>query len=458
MRDLTLIFITGLILLTGNSSSASLIDKASPNCSILIGANSALADLTVYAQAFLKLEQARIHNHLPYPTLSHLEEELNAKELNLREKMGKEKFESTLEQILEILAANQSLASTQNAELEQQNRRLEEKNLPTWIETGRLQLFDENKYIVANDISPDRTQLAVAFKFEDFRAQIYNMSEFRFDKNQKPPQPIHILSPMQTESYTLSLKFNSTGDLLLRTADGDPEVRLYDVASDQQVTAINASRPEAADIHPNGRQVLTWNNHHSNFLLWNLSMYGKWEMSPISPIDAPTTNMVINNTAGYSPNGEYIFAATNNRAGLWSTAGKDKKWSLPFLGARVVAHSFSDNSELLAIVTDRNQIIIVHTSDGNTLFNKNISSEITATEHNTPALAISPDGRYLAVRANINGEIQIWDISNSSLIQTLQTENKQNVLRLVFSIENLDLMALSERGWIYKWKISHLKD
>ena len=248
-----------------------------------------------------------------------------------------------------------------------------------------------------------------------------------------------------------SVSFSPDGTLLA-SGSWDNSVRLWDVASRQQIASLEHSRGwlTSASFSPDGTLLATTGGG-DGALLWDVAsrqqIASLWHTASVSSVSfSPDGTLLATITEGYS--GDSVW--------LWDVASRQQVASLRYTGNRkqwVSEVSFSPDSTLLATAGD---------GDGALLWDVASRQQIASLRHTgvengnwVNRVSFSPDGTLLASAAT-DGGIRLWDVASRQQIATLTDHRGWRVSEVSFSPDGT-LLAGGDSNGLLLWDVSEVE-
>jgi len=200
-----------------------------------------------------------------------------------------------------------------------------------------------------------------------------------------------------------SVAFSPDGKILA-TGNYDGTVRLWDVATQQQIGSPLGSSPygiESVAFSPDGK-ILAGGNGDGTVRLWDVAtrqLIG-------SPLASSLEGFA---SVAFSPDGKFLASGNGDgTVALWDVATRQQIGRLTGSAGAVNSVAFSPNSETLASGTNDDTVVLWDVAT-----RQQIGSPLTGPAGPVRAVesvAFSPDGKVLA-SGNEDGTVRLWDIS-----------------------------------------------
>lgn len=235
---------------------------------------------------------------------------------------------------------------------------------------------------------------------------------------------------------------------LLVLARANNGVELVDLETGVKKQAGEGSRVrmDAVAIAPDGATVATASrsggrNEEPVVRLWDIDQ----QAEPIRSLMAPgdDNNKVFGaDYVCFSPDGQYVAAASQQAILVWDTASGRLLWEFPSSGARLWPIAFSPDSRLLAS-SDNSEIVLYELATGEE------AARLTGHETYLTCIVFHPDGKRLATGA-WDGTTLVWDLS--TLADELYSQSPSlddRLSKLWQALDDLD----SHRGQSAVWAL-----
>jgi RNA polymerase sigma factor (sigma-70 family) len=243
--------------------------------------------------------------------------------------------------------------------------------------------------------------------------------------------------------------------------------------------ARGPSSPVSLALSPDGALLATRNFLRAEIHLWDATTL-KERFSLGQADDGPAVNGAVTETTGvlpqdlvFSPDGRCLAAAGRSRQlCLWDLARGTLLWELPLqAGQAIERFAFSPNGRVLATVqADRSVTLYevvsgaqrtrlgeadpkhrrVYFTDGS----RSVADSVQRRRDAPVCLALSPDGRYLAL-AQESPEIHLWDVRAGREVGQL-AGHEGGVVSLLFAPDGKHLFSGGTDTTVLTWDLTRL--
>jgi RNA polymerase sigma factor (sigma-70 family) len=236
----------------------------------------------------------------------------------------------------------------------------------------------------------------------------------------------------------LSVAFSPDGQVLA-SGDGGRHVRLWQVATGNELTSIAAHENEVSSVafSPDGR-VLASAGYDQTVRLWNAATN-----EPLRSIMAHEDKV---SALAFSPDNRYLASAGWDRqVHLWEVATGGKLRSLAGHRDRVWSIAFSPDGQTVASGSGDKTIILWDVATGRQL------SRLTESRSAVYAVAFSPDGRMLA--SSENNEVVLREVVTGQGVRRIKGPQTATV-SFTFSPDGRTLAWTDGDYRVHLWEVA----
>jgi|GEM_PF-1104419 len=258
------------------------------------------------------------------------------------------------------------------------------------------------------------------------------------------------LGDFDRKSTLSAAAFSSDGKLMAAatnpTKDVKSVLRVWQTASGRRLRELAAManpiravafRPDAAVL----AAVTTNASGRGSVAFWSVSGDNATETSRIDDVDA--------RSIVYSPAGDLLAIAGNDRhVYLWDVPNSKIACKLDDLASPISAMSFCPGRNLVMAGDESGAVTMWDTSSGQRLGRFDDQRKIPRSDQAISALAVSPDGKWLA-SADVE-RICIWDVRLGSLRKVYE---QKDTSVLLFKPDSSVLVSAGPQGPILVWNV-----
>ena len=162
------------------------------------------------------------------------------------------------------------------------------------------------------------------------------------------------------------------------------------------------------------------------------------------------------NCADFSPDGKYIFTASDDKtAKIWDIRTGKELHSLYGHTDDVTSAKFSSDGKRIITISNDNTIRIWNVASGNLLQTLEGDADRVAFSEQ------SPDGKYfLIIHRSTNtkrSKVDIWDVASGKLLHTLEDSTMNDIHSLDFSSDGKYILTQNDAANTKMWEISSAK-
>ena len=233
----------------------------------------------------------------------------------------------------------------------------------------------------------------------------------------------------------------------------DVGVWVYTVP-DGKGTALFTGEPgqvNALAFSPDGKLLASTGADNLSIWLWDLETYTKRMALPLVGGHGYMSGLAFYGNTLLSLDG----GSGSGRLSYWqvNNVKVESEIEAVDLGGHYDALAFSQDSETLAVVTRDKQLCLWDTTTGEQL-PKQIGDAIgdVMVVNNDDVLALSPDGKILAIASEENNLVKLWDIEKAEQIHVLQGHNSW-ITSVMFSPDGKTIATGGTNEVINLWNI-----
>ncbi len=234
-------------------------------------------------------------------------------------------------------------------------------------------------------------------------------------------------------------------------------IKVWDLATLKEIATFDGSRGseyglELLDLSPDGKQVALVSDKHVV------------QVVDVATRKAgPVLAKRFINRGAFSPDGKLLAGGGHDQAvHLWDVAAAKEIWSVENLyGTGAVA--FSPDGRLVVVGSGGSRVIVYDTATGKEvrkiteiayeMITGRVVSKVTGIISNVHAVAISPDGRLLAV-AGDSGTVGLYELDTGQLVRQLQGHGSSYVWTLAFAPDGRSLVSGSFDATALVWDLT----
>ena len=219
----------------------------------------------------------------------------------------------------------------------------------------------------------------------------------------------NVVATFQGHQDSLYAAVLSPDGKTLATSSYDQQIKLWDVASGKEIRTLSGHSDAVFDLafQPDGK-ILASASGDRTVKLWNVENGERLDTfgQPLKEIYS----------VAFSPDGKRVAAGgVDNRIRVWQISSEGKENTNPLLHAR-----FAHEGAVVKIVYSADGKMLVSAGEDRTvkIWDAESLTERQELEHQSdwaPALAISPDGKSIAV-GRLDGSLALYDAASGQLI------------------------------------------
>ncbi|MEB3280172.1 MAG: AAA family ATPase [Lyngbya sp.] len=253
----------------------------------------------------------------------------------------------------------------------------------------------------------------------------------------------HCESVQQTEECIVvyEVSFSPDGEILA-SASGDRTVKLWNVQTGKEIETLKGHNKDVLGVSfsPDG-QTIASSSRDQTVKLWNKD-------GVILQTFSGHKNDVW--TVSFSPDSETIASASSdNTVKLWDRNSNPLDHILQGHSLAVNDMSFSPNGEIIATASNDKTVRLWKTNTQQLLQNSENQPLILQHQKEVRWVSFSPDGETLATVNTSEATINLWNIDDGELLQTLRNDSAVNAVE--FSPSGM-IASATEEGTVKLWQ------
>jgi WD40 repeat protein len=242
-----------------------------------------------------------------------------------------------------------------------------------------------------------------------------------------------------------TLAFSPNDQLLAGCGGPDAhDIQIWDVKTGKKLQALKGHTSDIYSLtwSPDGKRLAS-SGDDGGIRIWDTT---KWKQVVHLQLKKDELAYCL----AFSPDGKTLASGTSDRAVfLWEVSTWRAQHILKGHAGRIISLAFAGNSHSLVSGSSDKTFRIWDLNTRKMLTCVNVSD-------NTRALAISPDGKRLAI-GHFDGVVTLWDVASGKRLRTLKGHTAV-VTDLMFSPVGRFLGSSSQDGTIRIWDLSVLLD